>query len=141
MRKNYFASELTFFDLQVNSVDESQNTDLVHHETEVDSAPTADETAEAPEVHLTELQEEPKLDELSKEDLGRVVASRWTGEDTTVHVPEEHQDHHSADEATDNQDHDADIDSDLEPEHEYNEEDDYAAYREEEQVPETRIVL
>ncbi|KAG0563408.1 hypothetical protein KC19_8G028600 [Ceratodon purpureus] len=123
--------------VEVNSVDESQNTDLVHHETEVDSAPTADETAEAPEVHLTELQEEPKLDELSKEDLGRVVASRWTGEDTTVHVPEEHQDHHSADEATDNQDHDADIDSDLEPEHEYNEEDDYAAYREEEQVPET----
>ena len=56
-------------------------------ESEVESASIADDTAkEAPEVHLTELQEEPKLDELSNEELGRVVAARWTGEDTTLRM-------------------------------------------------------
>lgn len=89
---------------------------------------------DVPEVHLTELQEEPKLEELSNEELGRVIAARWTGEDTTVHVPEER---NPADETIENQDNESDIDSDLEPEHDYSEDDEYASYREEEEVPET----
>lgn len=92
------------------------------------------------EAHLTELQEEPKLEELSNEELGRVIAARWTGEDTTVHVPEERQDYHPAHEPIENQDNEADIDSDMEPEHDYSEDDEYTFDREEEQVPETRRV-
>lgn len=91
---------------------------------------------DVPEVHLTELQEEPKLEELSNEELGRVVAARWTGEDTTVHVPDERQDH----ETTENQDNEADIDSDIESEHDLSEDDEYSFDKEEEQVPETRRV-
>ena len=103
----------------------------------MESAPNTEETKkDVPEVHLTELQEEPKLEELSKEELGRIVAARWTGEDTTVHVPEEHQDRYLADETIENQDNEADIDSEMDPEHDYSEEDDFASYREE-QVPET----
>lgn len=103
----------------------------------MDSASIAEDAKkDVPEVHLTELQEEPKLDELSNEDLGRVVAARWTGEDTTVHVSEEYQDRYPADETIDKQDNEADIDSDVEAEHDYSEDDEYS-YKEEEHFPET----
>lgn len=108
----------------------------------MESAPIAEEAKDdVPEVHLTELQEEPKLEELSKEDLGRVVAARWTGEDAPVHVSEDHQVHYPADETIENQDNEADSGSEMEPEHDFGEDDDYASYREDEQVPETRSLL
>lgn len=124
--------------VEVKSGNEAQNADHVHHESEVENAPIAEEAKDdVPEVHLTELQEEPKLEELSKEDLGRVVAARWTGEDAPVHVSEDHQVHYPADETIENQDNEADSGSEMEPEHDFGEDDDYASYREDEQVPET----
>lgn len=126
---------------QVATGGEAQNVDKSHQEIEGESTPTTEEVKEdVHEAHLTELQEEPKLEDLSNEELGRVIAARWTGEDTTVHVPEEHQDHLSADELHKHQDNEADNDSDMEPEHDYNEDDEYILDKEEEQVPETRRV-
>lgn len=125
-------------DEEVTTGGEAQNVDKSHQEIQVESTSTTEEIKEdAPEARLTELQEEPKLEDLSNEELGRVIAARWTGEDTTVHGPEEHQDHFPADELHNNQDNEADNDSDMEPEHDFNEDDEYTPDKEDEQVPET----
>lgn len=92
-------------------------------------------------MRLTDLEDEPKLEALSKEDLGRVVAARWTGEDTTVHVPEENESRDLEEDSFEDQDNEADLDSDAESEHVDSEDDEYSSPSEEQQVPETCSLL
>ncbi|XP_024361244.1 glucosidase 2 subunit beta isoform X2 [Physcomitrium patens] len=122
----------------VESDSKAQKADGASHETKAECAPTLEETNEdAPEVRLTDLEDEPKLEALSKEDLGRVVAARWTGEDTTVHVPEENESRDLEEDSFEDQDNEADLDSDAESEHVDSEDDEYSSPSEEQQVPET----
>lgn len=81
---------------------------------------TAEEAEEVPEVHLSDLEEEPDLEQLSKEEVGRVVAARWTGEDITVHAPKELTHHFSED-----NDEDKENDNELEDDHDHGHEDNH----------------
>lgn len=80
---------------------------------------------------MTEIKEEPDLEKLSNEELGRVIAARWTGEDTTVHVPED-----SVPKDTTDSDEDQE---DVDQEQDYSEEDEYPAYKEDKHLSESVI--
>jgi len=106
--------------------------DDTDHNTEGERGLNTPESEEdKPEVHLTEIKEEPDLEKLSNEELGRVIASRWTGEDTTVHVPEDTVPKDTTDGDEDQED--------VDQEHDYSEEDEYPAYKEDKHLSESVI--
>lgn len=94
---------------------------------------TPESEEDKPEVHLTEIKAEPDLEMLSKEEVGRVIAARWTGEDTTVHVPEDPVNKDATDSDEDQED--------ADQENDYSEEDEYQAYKEDKHLSESVISM
>lgn len=127
---------MSWYLLQVKVGDVSEHEaivgDDIDHNTKGERGLNNPESEEdKPEVHLTEIKEEPDLEKLSNEEVGRVIAARWTGEDTTVHVPED-----SVPKDTTDSDEDQE---DVDQEHDYSEEDEYPAYKEDKHLSESVI--